>query len=394
MRPAGPDAVTVLRWGLRRYRVLFAACLLFGGVLAPLLDVQHTLPADAEAVVIARQLDMDLDALPRYGQAVFDNGEVARTISATFGDTGDFAAIVPNRVSLIAEQNSIVFGVVGHDPDPETAAAIANAAADTFIEALNAAGVGVGSFALQSPAEAPAAEDKGIGTIFAAPLGVGSGLVLGLAAVCLLLIARRPVLDAASAEEATGVPALGLVTVPRTRGDEQPRPEDVAGLVPVCRRLLRLSTPTAVLVSRPYEERVRQQVGSALGSLLARVRDTRLVPATEPAGAVGRPPVTDGPLDPSNGHQPRHGPTVTLVDGTETSDLIPPPDTTVTVLVVPVGIGSTALHTAVSEHLGGSAEARLLLATYGRGARGLRRDPLAAAPGLPGMPNAGTPDQS
>jgi hypothetical protein len=42
---------------------------------------------------------------------------------------------------------------------------------------------------------------------------------------------------------------------------------------------------------------------------------------------------------------------------------------TATVLVVPEGIGSAALRAAVVEHLGGSAEARLLLVKRGRRVR-------------------------
>ncbi len=63
---------------------------------------------------------------------------------------------------------------------------------------------------------------------------------------------------------------------------------------------------------------------------------------------------------------------LTLVDGSEPLDLIQPPQWTVAVLVVPEGIGSTALRAAVIEHVGGSAEARVLL--YKRGRR-LRRSP-------------------
>jgi capsular polysaccharide biosynthesis protein len=64
-----------------------------------------------------------------------------------------FIARGASHVSLIADQESVVFRVVGHDPDPKTAADIANTAAVAFAEALNAPGVGVGSLAVLSPAE-------------------------------------------------------------------------------------------------------------------------------------------------------------------------------------------------------------------------------------------------
>ena len=153
MKEPGHDAVGVLRWGIRRYRWLFLACLLLGAVAAPFAASTLDKPADAEALIIAQRLDMSPDALPRYGETLFDNGQVAEAVAAKFKDGTAFKDIVPNHVSLIADQDSIVFHVVGHDPDPKTAADIANTAAITFVQALNAPGVGVGSFALLGLAE-------------------------------------------------------------------------------------------------------------------------------------------------------------------------------------------------------------------------------------------------
>jgi hypothetical protein len=60
---------------------------------------------------------------------------------------------------------------------------------------------------------------------------------------------------------------------------------------------------------------------------------------------------------------------LTLVDSSEPLDLVQPPQSTATVLVIPEGMGSNALRAAVVEHLGGSAEARLLLVRRGRRSR-------------------------
>jgi capsular polysaccharide biosynthesis protein len=368
MRPAGTDAVGALRWGLGRYRVLFLACLVLGAVLVPFAALARATPVDAQALVIAQRLDMDLAALPRYGEAVFDNGQVAQAIEAKFGDLGDYQDIIPDRVSLVDQQDSIVFAVVGHDVNPKTAADIANLGADTFVQALNAAGVGVGAFALQSPAVPPAAPKNTLGTLFAVPVGIAAGLVLGLAAVSVLLVARRPVIDGADAEEATGVRSLGTVSVPRTRRGQFAQPADFSGLVPVCRRLLALSTPTVVLVSRPRQERVRQQLAVALASLLRRVRAVHFISPSE-LQAMAADREGGGYANSGNGRHTDDRASLTLVDSSEPLDLVQPPELTATLLVVPEGIGSAALRAAVVEHLGGSAEARLLLVKRGRRVR-------------------------
>jgi capsular polysaccharide biosynthesis protein len=364
------DAVGVLRWGIRRYRWLFLACLLLGAAVAPFAASKLEKPADAEALVIAQRLDMSLTALPRYGETLFDNGQVAEAVSQQFRDAVPFKDIVPDHVSLVADQDSIVFRVVGHDPEPQTAADIANTAAAAFVEALNAPGAGVGAFTLLSPAEPPPAPGGGLSRTLAIPAGIVTGLLLGLAAVSMLLAGRRPVIDAASVEEATGVPGLGTVTVPRTRRGEFARPEQFPGLVPVCRRLLRLKTPTIVLVSQSREEWMRGQVSVALAGVLLRVRPLRFTGPAALREAVKEQQATLPPDDLRRDAPDGHGPSgLTVIDSNDPLDLVQPPDLTAAVLVAREGISSSALRAAVVEHLGGSAEARVLLVKRGRRAR-------------------------
>jgi hypothetical protein len=372
MKAANTDAVGVLRWGLRRYRLLFLACVLVGAVVAPLVAAQRAATVEADALVIATGLDMDETALPRYGQTVFNNGEVARAVGDRFGDLGDYEEVIPNRVYLVAEQDNIVFRVVGVDADPQRASDIANLAADTFIDSLNVAGGGVGTFALQSPAEPPPSTDGRRELLFAAAVGLAAGLLLGLAVLSLLLVARRPVISAADAEDTAGVPVLGTVAVPRPSAGQEAGPEDFAGLVPVCRRLLSLPTPTVVLVSRRAQERARKQLSKALTSILVRVRDVRYVGSPEIERIAAEHAPGSGPA--ASGFDGRTSPVkpLTLIDSSEPLDLVQPPQATAAVLVVPEGISSAALRAAVVEHLGGSAEARLLLVTKGRRVRGRR----------------------
>jgi capsular polysaccharide biosynthesis protein len=370
MSEAGSDAIGVMRWGLRRYWLVFLVCIVLGAVAAPYAASTLEKPAEAEALVIAQRLDMSLTALPRYGETVFDNGRVATDVSLFLDGGVALKDVVPDHVSLVADQDSIVFRVVGRDPDPATAAAVANTAAATFVTALNAPGAGVGAFVVLSEAEAPAAPGPPLSRRLAIPVGAVAGIMLGLAVVSLLLAARRPVIDAAGVDDATGVASLGVVTVPRTRRGQFARPDQFPGLIPVCRRLLRLKTPTIVLVSRSREERLRGRVSVALTSVLMRVRDVQFVGPPDLHEAVAeRQTVVDG--NPGRRGLP-HPDVLTVIDSNDPLDLVQPPELTAAVLVAREGISSAALRAAVLEHLGGSAEARVLLVRRGRRARSAR----------------------
>jgi hypothetical protein len=298
-------------------------------------------------------------------------------VSQRFANGGVVGSIIPDRVSLVADQDSIVFQVVGHDPDPKTAADIANTAATTFVDALNVPGVGVGQFALMSPATPPAGTGTHLSTTIAIPVGVLTGFVLGLAAVSLLLAVRRPVIDGAGVEEATGVPARGVVTVPRTRRGRFARPDQFPGLIPVCRRVLRLEMPTIVLVSRAGEQRLRGQLSVALTSVLMRVRDVQFTGPDDLRRAVEE---RRAELDPDATRSIRDDHwDLTIVDSTDPLELVQPPELTAAVLVAREGVSSAALRDAVLEHLGGSAKARVLLVKRSRRARKGRSVPPASA---------------
>jgi hypothetical protein len=345
------------------------ACLLAGAVVAPWAAQRGSTGVEAESLVIAQRLDMDLEALPRYAEAIFGNGEVELAVATSIGGVGD--DIVPERVALIAEQDSLILRVVGRDPDPQTAAELANVAAEAFIQALNSTGAGIGLFGLQSPAEPPSpGQDDGLGTTLSVALGVATGLVLGIAVICLLLVLRRPVIESADAEEMTGVPALGTVTVPRTRRGVFPSPEAFTGLMPVCRRLLAMPTPTVLVVGMPRSQPVREQLSVAMASVMMRVRHVTFIGPADAKTVISRRQASDDipedPVDPGSDAAPP----VTVVDSRDTLDLVHPAQVAATVLVAPVGIRSASLREAVVEHLGGSSESRIVLVKRGRRTRG------------------------
>ena len=125
------------------YRRLVAFVLLAGAALVPALALTRDAPtADAEAMVIMQRIDIDPAALPRSGEAVFNNGRVAQAVREQLG-RADHEAI-PEYVSVVTPEDGILFPVVGHSQDQQTAVDLANGAADAFVAALNAPGVGVG----------------------------------------------------------------------------------------------------------------------------------------------------------------------------------------------------------------------------------------------------------
>lgn len=140
----------MVRWG-RRNRLLLGAWVVIVAVAVPVAVSNRDTSADAQALVVARVLDMDLEALPGHAEAVFSNGEVATSVVRKYG--GQAAEVVPDRVSLIAEPDSVTLRVIGHDPDPETAAGIADVAAMAFVTELNRAGAGVAQFAVLGTAD-------------------------------------------------------------------------------------------------------------------------------------------------------------------------------------------------------------------------------------------------
>ena len=167
-------------------RRLLALVLLAAAALVAAVTLTRDPPtADAEALVIAQRLDVDVAALPRYAEAVFHDGQVEQTVRDQLGLAADHE-VIPERVSLIAAEDSIVLLVKGHDHDPQTAVDLANGAADAFAVRLNAVGQGVGDFAVQSRARtATTPPPPGGGTLL--PMAFAAGLTL----VGVLLL-RRP----------------------------------------------------------------------------------------------------------------------------------------------------------------------------------------------------------
>jgi hypothetical protein len=329
----GGDFLSAMGWGLRRYAVLVVACTVGLGVAVPLLLLRGPAAYDAEAQVgpsgpIVLHF---LDALARVGDSVFNNGAVAATVRHTL-HLGPSAAVVPDDVELIAEQDNPVFTVVGHSTSAATAQAVANAAATTFAREFNKYSGSVATLQVQHHAPRPAKPvaklacgKVGIG------IGLGSGLIAGVAAMMLLLVWRRPILDTASAQEGANIPVYGQVRLPRTSTPGETRAP--TGLNLLCRRLNSNPEATVLLVGPESGSQV-QQLGAAMGRHFSR--------------AQGRSNVD---LRVGSGGQPEQVATL--------------PESALTLLVVPKGIWLNTLRQAAGENLTSGAAGLVMVSREG-----------------------------
>lgn len=363
------DALGILRWGLRRYAWLILGSVILLAAVGPLISILSPTMYDAESLVIAKQQgNSSPNILPRYGAVLFDQGEVARAVAAKFGDGDNFDSIVPRRVSLTADQDSIVFRVVGHDRSATTAADIANVAAEAFVGALNAPGPEVGIFEVQSKAVLPAAPTSPLASLtVVVPVSLGAGLALGLAIVTALLIIRRPVIEGSDAQRATGLPLFGTVSLPGTPGnDVLPGIDDISGLVQVCRNLLALRPHTIVVVNAGADDEDRRRISIPMAAVLGSARPVRFVSTPEVRarantyiGHYRRPqpfPRNAGGEEPT---------VLTVIDGEHSVDMLGLFGAGTTVLIVPSGISLQDLRSAAAEHLAGERDAGIVLVRDG-----------------------------
>ena len=333
----GGDTVAALTWGVKRYAWLLLACLVLVGVLLPLQQLKKQEVFTAEALVVASELTADTSVLPRYGAAIFDNGQVARVITERYGDAGDLEDVVPRRVSVVTEQDSLVFRVQGHARDVDTAVQLADTAAFAFVLELNKAGDGIGTFMVQATAVPPVESDEPLRAApYAISVGLAAGVVVALGVLMLLLVLRRPVVEALSARRATDLPLLGTVTLPR-RPQEEPSLDEVAGLAPLCRQLLDWSPAEVVLTGPDTVTVERQQLAQALANAFEQVRHVDFVPPGQGAETAGER------------SEPAASRPILVVDGAGAVDLVAVGPRSVVLLVVPVGVAQSRLRRLAGE---------------------------------------------
>lgn len=388
----GADAFRVFRWGLRKYAWVVVLFVLGVGVVVPLVQASTPDVYEADALVAPVNLTAaNIDMVPRYGDSVFENGEVENDVRGLLGlDAG--VSVVPKYVELVSAQDNPSFTVIGRAGDPDDAAQLADLAASTFTQEMNTTTPqSVGTFSIQSTADAPANPVPALGGgRFALVIGVLAGLVAGVGAVGLLLMLRRPVLDPSTASGVTGTPVLGRVQMRRSGGQLSDR--DVVGIAPLSRRLLGSHAPVVMLVSPGSAVAQRRQLASALAAVLSRARRVRLASGGDlDREASGQAPsLAWGAPDPGQegGSSSRPEPELVLVDGPTLPERAARSDMTMMLLVVQVGISETSLREAAEEYLDGEGVGVVLVDR----ARGLRRPRMRRRGSTPGVATAPDPD--
>lgn len=365
----GGDFFGAMGWALRKYAWLVVAFIVGLGVLVPFLLNRGPATYEAQAQVgpTDKVLLQPLDPLPRIGDSVFANGAVADAVRSSL-HLSKATAVSPKYVELVAAQDNLVFTVLGHSSNAVTAQKLANLAAATFTVELNKYSKSVGQFQVQHGAPLPATPAAKLGGgKLAIGIGLAAGLIAGLAAVALLLVWRRPILDQAGAEEATNAPVYGQVRLPR--GGRDVDPYAVRGLAPLCRRVLADPYGTVLLVSFPKGATKLRQLGSAMTRLLSRVQASNRTTgdATQfSAGSTSSAGWNDTDATSPNG-MPRRG-NVQLQVATDNSleHVANLPEAALTLLVVPEGTRLKTLREAAGEYFTGGPGGLVIVSREGR----------------------------
>lgn len=323
----GADAVSVLRWGLRRH-LLVVVLFLALGALVPLVVGNGADRYEARAQVgpDGRLLLPNLDPLPRVGESVFGNGAVAEAVRQSVEPRLPRSiGVVPEVVELVAAQDNVVFTVVGHGSSPEMAQHVANVAARAFALELNKYADSVGSFRVQQLASSPSAPVPDTDGVLLTVVGPAAGLLLGVGLVVLMLVLKQPVIDLPTAERLSGARGFGRVRISPWRGGTR-------GLPALCRALLSEDVDILLMTGPRNARRDRSHLARQLTAIL---RGSRVVVVTA-ANEVNR--VRLPPPDVQEGMR-----ALTLILEPSEVELATRPGNSTVVLVVREGISSSAL---------------------------------------------------
>lgn len=356
-----------LIWCLRHYAWVVIACTL-ALAAAPLLIAPSAPTYQADALVVGRQLTVHPRVLPQLAATVFADGAVEARVASDPAIHGDTDGLIPDRLSVVAAQDSIAMVVQARDPDPATAVRLADLAAAALVDELNRGGAGVGAFALQAQAVASPEPLPELAPQVKVAIGALAGLVLGLGIVALTATIRRPVVTAQDVEGVAGVPLLGTVQLP-PKSHGYPGPLGVRGIATVARWLASVPPGRLMLISPPSVVAIRHRIYVMAAVALSTLRSLRFEAPRELVDAIHQHrlalPVPDSAPGPR-----RTADELVLVDGGSPLDIVDPlTENAAVVAVAPRGVSRRRLRTLTVDYMDGGLVGVVLVEVR----RGLRR---------------------
>ena len=249
---------------------------------------------EASAVVVATNLAIRPEGLPRFAQAVFDAGSVAERGRLIGSIPYPASELIPDHVRLEPFENTVALQVTGTDPDPDVAARLANSLAIAFVDELNKAGPGVGTFAVQDTARRPTQPIQDAPIPIVVVVAAVAGVLLGVGIVALFAAVRQPVLTAQEAAAAAGVPVLANLQA-SPRSDRRSTPTGVAA---VARALFPQGRGLGAVVAVPGGERTCSELAVRTAKVLAARGPTYLVEAEGTDLGADMPTLIASPLVP------------------------------------------------------------------------------------------------
>lgn len=351
------DGVGTLAWSVRTLGWLVLACALGGAVLLPILTTTDRPRFEATALVVGQQMQIKSVSLPPFAKAVFASDAMAQRVAtavAVDGSTGDAAAagaLIPDRIDLVAAEDSIVFVILGRADEPGQAARLADLGAAAFAGELNRAGSGVGAFAVESLAQVPTTEsdDRGPPVSLMATAGGTAGALLGVGLVWLVIALRRPVLHRADVESRVGTRLLGTVVLFAPPAGAHPEVHRISGVAATARALLIGGYEIVVLTSPPGEELVRDRVILHVALALAPFRVLSVQAPPELCDELNRQLARRQPNGVAVG-SPEPRPEMRIVDVRTLLTTMPDRRPTAVVLVIPYGVPARRACALMAQH--------------------------------------------
>jgi capsular polysaccharide biosynthesis protein len=356
-------------------------CVLLGAAAAML--VAPSKPTyQADALVVARHLAVSPNVLPNLAESVFADGAVTAAVAKDPAVHGDVAGLIPDVLTVVPQQNSIVVDVQARDTDPAAAARLANTAATAFTDELNRGGAGVGQFEVQAQATLPATPLGQFSQKVRAALGALAGLFVGFGVVALIGVTRRPVVTSRDVESTLGLPMLGTVELHRTARGAYLGPRGIRGIATVTRWLAASPARRLMLISSRSGVGMRRRLYVMLGVALSGIRPMRFEAPEELVSAIRQHAIQQVRPGGPGSRVPEGAGEMVLVDGGSPLDITDPAvDDVSVVAVAPRGISRRRLRNLAAEYMDGCLVGAVLVQR--RAGRGSSLRAVRPAPSVP-----------